>query len=93
MEPPNLRITPYLHGHACESCRSFSVKDGEFRCGRFDLKVPSRAICDDYDFAGHPYRKEPVPETQVSARPPLYEYLDRPRRKKAKTGLEKWIGP
>ncbi len=54
--------------------------------------VPSQAICDDYDFAGHPYRKEPVPESQVSARPPLSEYSDRPRRRRAKTGLD-WIDP
>ena len=56
MEPPNLRLTPYEHGHACESCRAFSIKEGKFHCGRFDVKVASRDICDDYEFAGGPYK-------------------------------------
>jgi hypothetical protein len=55
--------------------------------------VPSRAIYDDYDFVGHSYGQEPVPDSQVSARRPLYEYSDRPRRKRAKTGLEEWMDP
>jgi hypothetical protein len=67
MEPPNLRTVPYTHGHSCESCRSFSVKDKLYYCGRFDVNVGSGNICDDYEFAGSPYK--PVPQSLTTERP------------------------
>jgi hypothetical protein len=93
IQPPNLSGTPYINDHTCENCRFFYIKDTKFHCARYDVNVPSRAICDEYEFAGPPRKEKPVPESLVSAWPLLYEYMDRPPRKRAKTGLEKWMDP
>jgi hypothetical protein len=59
MEPPNLRTVPHTHGHSCENCKAFSIKDGLYYCGRFEVNVGACQICDEYEFAGAPYK--PVP--------------------------------
>jgi len=53
---PSLRTVQYTHGHSCESCKAFGIKDGLYYCGRLEVNVGSGQIRDEYEFGGAPYK-------------------------------------